>query len=136
ILNDLIIHDLETNKVYKEYNVHGYIPPRRYCAASATYDNKIIVFGGSQETAYLNDIHVFDTETLRWSHCWTSFRLSTRKSHSMIADGNSLYILGGKEYGQKTSINSFIIVDNISTLIWRSKDYTESLNKKKMESEK
>lgn len=136
-LNDLIIHNLEDNTISKQLNVYGYIPTSRYAASSATYGNKIIFYGGSSNTSYMNDIYVLDTDTLKWTLCWTPYELPRRKNHTMFIDGNSIFIYGGKIVNNRKPVsNEVTVLNNLTTLVWKSSDYAERIRDLKKKSEK
>lgn len=97
-VNDLHILDLGT-KEWTKPEFKGTPPsPRESHTATLVGDEKLVVFGGSGEgeANYLNDLHILDLKTMRWSSPEVKGDVPVpRDSHSAVAIGNKLFIYGG-----------------------------------------
>ncbi|KAG4394763.1 hypothetical protein AAZX31_20G086000 [Glycine max] len=97
-VNDTHILDLVT----KEWicpKCEGTPPsPRESHTATLVGDERLVIFGGSGEgdANYLNDLHVLDLRTMRWTSPVVKGDLPVpRDSHSTLATGNKLIVYGG-----------------------------------------
>eukprot|EP01120_Amphizonella_sp_Union-15-10_P006079 TRINITY_DN1894_c0_g1_i2.p1 TRINITY_DN1894_c0_g1~~TRINITY_DN1894_c0_g1_i2.p1 ORF type:complete len:114 (-),score=18.15 TRINITY_DN1894_c0_g1_i2:393-734(-) len=96
------------------------LPPKKDKLGCATLGSKIFMFGGfgpqssgSNETYMLlrtsefiwyNDVHVLDTETMRWSLCVPDGMPPSRRSAMGIAIvKNVIFIFGGRESSSRTN---------------------------------
>lgn len=97
-VNDLHILDLST-KEWTKPDCKGTPPsPRESHTATLVSDEKLVVFGGSGEgeANYLNDLHILDLKTMRWSSPEVKGDIPVpRDSHSAVAIGNKLFVYGG-----------------------------------------
>ncbi|KAH7542952.1 hypothetical protein FEM48_Zijuj02G0130000 [Ziziphus jujuba var. spinosa] len=97
-VNDLHILDLGT-KEWTKPECKGTPPsPRESHTATLVGDEKLVVFGGSGEgeANYLNDLHILDLKTMRWSSPEVKGDIPVpRDSHSAVAIGNKLFVYGG-----------------------------------------
>ena len=87
------------SETWEQRQVEGDAPsPGTLAAGSASLSDNLFLFGGNDETVFLNTVHKLDTKT--W--CW--YELSPQNSDGapipkwgcgMIAFGNSLGVFGG-----------------------------------------
>ncbi|KAL9341423.1 hypothetical protein Peur_064748 [Populus x canadensis] len=96
--NDLHVLDLGT-KEWMSPECKGNPPsPRESHTATLIGDDKIMVFGGSGEgeANYLNDLHVLDLKSMRWTSPEVKGSIpAARDSHSAVAIGSKLFVYGG-----------------------------------------
>ncbi|XP_034220966.1 acyl-CoA-binding domain-containing protein 5-like isoform X2 [Prunus dulcis] len=117
-VNDLHILNLAT-KEWTQPECTGTPPsPRESHTATLVGDEKLVVFGGSGEGKgnYLNDLHVLDLNTMRWTSPEVKSDIPVpRDSHSSLAIGKKLLVYGGdrgdRYYG---SVDVF----DMDTLTW------------------
>ena len=77
---------------------------------------RIVVFRGGDGHEYLNDIHIFDIETMVWSHPSVSGDAPTRRAnHASAVYGNHLFILGGWDGSRR--LNDIHVL-HVETLRW------------------
>ncbi|KAI5587115.1 hypothetical protein BDE02_05G010100 [Populus trichocarpa] len=97
-VNDLHILDLGT-KEWISPECKGTPPsPRESHTATLIGDDRIMVFGGSGEgeANYLNDLHVLDLKSMRWTSPEVKGSIpAPRDSHSAVEIGNKLFVYGG-----------------------------------------
>ncbi|XP_059438300.1 uncharacterized protein LOC132171093 [Corylus avellana] len=97
-VNDLHVLDLGT-KEWIQPECKGTPPsPRESHTATIVGDDKIVIFGGSGEgeANYLNDLHVLDLKTMRWTSPEVKGDIPVpRDSHSSVAIGDKLFVYGG-----------------------------------------
>ncbi|KAK8633541.1 hypothetical protein V6N13_014386 [Hibiscus sabdariffa] len=97
-VNDLHILDL-TSKEWIKAECYGAMPsPRESHTATLIGEDKVVIFGGSGEGGanYLNDLHVLDLKTMRWTSPQVRGHIPVpRDSHSAVAIGNKLIVYGG-----------------------------------------
>ncbi|KAK7356157.1 hypothetical protein VNO80_15423 [Phaseolus coccineus] len=97
-VNDTHILDLVT-KEWIRPKCEGTPPsPRESHTATLVGDERLVIFGGSGEgdANYLNDLHVLDLRTMRWTSPPVKGDLPVpRDSHSTLAIGNRLFVYGG-----------------------------------------
>ncbi|KHG02448.1 Rab9 effector protein with kelch motifs [Gossypium arboreum] len=97
-VNDLHVLDL-VSKEWIRAECQGVVPsPRESHTATLIGEDKIVIFGGSGEGGanYLNDLHVLDLRTMRWTSPQVRGHIpAPRDSHSAIAIGNKLVVHGG-----------------------------------------
>ncbi|KAF9681497.1 hypothetical protein SADUNF_Sadunf05G0007500 [Salix dunnii] len=97
-VNDLHILDLGT-KEWINPECKGTPPsPRESHTATLIGDDRIMVFGGSGEgeANYLNDLHVLDFKSMRWTSPEVKGNIpAPRDSHSAVEIGNKLFVYGG-----------------------------------------
>jgi hypothetical protein len=89
-----------SDQIYVKWNkpeVGGIIPTRRYGHTATVVNNKIYIFGGYDEKHNrLNEVYVFDPETMAWKKVTTNGTPpSERYFHSACALGSEIYIFGG-----------------------------------------
>jgi len=99
-LNDLIMIDVNDQewKVVTEF--HGNPPCPRSDHAAVSIDNKIYIFGGSSDqTLPLNDLHIFDTDTMTWSQPVIKGSCPyPRSGHGFVAIGKKAFVFGGGQW--------------------------------------
>ncbi|KAK7278017.1 hypothetical protein RJT34_23038 [Clitoria ternatea] len=97
-VNDTHILDLVT-KEWIRPKCEGTSPsPRESHTATLVGDERLVIFGGSGEgeANYLNDLHVLELRTMRWTSPVVTGDLPVpRDSHSALAIGNKLVVYGG-----------------------------------------
>ncbi|CAL5330085.1 RING finger protein B-like isoform X1 [Camellia sinensis] len=97
-VNDLHILDLSSREWTKP-DCKGIPPsPRESHTATLVSDDKLVIFGGSGEgdTNYLNDLHVLDLKTMRWTSPEVKGNVPVpRDSHTAVAVGNTVFVYGG-----------------------------------------
>ncbi|GMI79393.1 hypothetical protein HRI_001608700 [Hibiscus trionum] len=97
-VNDLHILDL-ASKEWIRAECNGVAPsPRESHTATLIGEDKVVIFGGSGEGGanYLNDLHVLDLRTMRWTSPQVRGHIPVpRDSHSAVAIGNKLVVYGG-----------------------------------------
>ncbi|XP_058189980.1 uncharacterized protein LOC131307481 isoform X2 [Rhododendron vialii] len=117
-VNDLHILDLRTSE-WTRPDCKGVPPsPRESHTATLIGDEKLVIFGGSGEgdTNYLNDLHVLDLKTMRWSSPEIKGNSPVpRDSHSAVAVGTRVFVYGG-DCGDR--YEGDIDVFDLDTLTW------------------
>ena len=118
-VNDLHILDLGS-KEWTRPECRGSPPsPRESHTATLLGDDKLVIFGGSGEgeTNYLNDLHVLDLKTMRWTspEVKGDTTPAPRDSHSAVAIGNKLIVYGG-DCGDR--YHGDIDILDMDTLTW------------------
>ncbi|MFQ6635298.1 hypothetical protein Gotur_011713 [Gossypium turneri] len=97
-VNDLHVLDL-VSKEWIRAECQGVAPsPRESHTATLIGEDKVVIFGGSGEGGanYLNDLHVLDLRTMRWTSPQVRGHIPVpRDSHSAVAMGNKLVVHGG-----------------------------------------
>ncbi|KAA8545259.1 hypothetical protein F0562_020043 [Nyssa sinensis] len=97
-VNDLHILDLRSRE-WTRPDCKGVPPsPRESHTATLVGDEKLVIFGGSGEgeANYLNDLHVLDLKTMRWTSPEVKGDIPVpRDSHTAVAVGNKLFVYGG-----------------------------------------
>ena len=77
---------------------------------------RIVVFRGGDGHEYLNDVHIFDIETMVWSHPDVTGVAPTRRAnHASAVYGNYLFILGGWDGSRR--LNDIHVL-HVDTLRW------------------
>ncbi|KAI0244378.1 hypothetical protein L0F63_003636, partial [Massospora cicadina] len=98
----------------------GARPPNPLRAHSATLvGDRIFIFGGCNPQACSNDVYIFDTDTMYWSHPQTAGTPpAPRRAHSAtLVEGLGLLIFGGGDSSQY--YNDLHVLDTV-TLTWSS----------------
>ncbi|XP_022744143.1 rab9 effector protein with kelch motifs-like [Durio zibethinus] len=97
-VNDLHVLDI-ASKEWIRAECDGVAPsPRESHTATLIGEDKVVIFGGSGEGEgnYLNDLHVLDLRTMRWTSPQVRGHIPVpRDSHSAVAIGNKLIVYGG-----------------------------------------
>jgi N-acetylneuraminic acid mutarotase len=108
--NDLYILDLNVRK-WSEVEVLGTArPPPRYAHTATIVGRQLVVFGGQGKNAALNDLWIFDLETLTWmSPTISGTPPLARSYHTANLIGDKLLIFGGKKSSQWH--NDFVMLD-------------------------
>ncbi|KAG8478299.1 hypothetical protein CXB51_028039 [Gossypium anomalum] len=97
-VNNLHVLNLTSKEwIQTEYDV---VAPSPHESHTTTFvgEDKVVIFKGSGkgETVSLNDFHVLDLRTMRWTSPTMRVHISIPKdSHSAIAIGNKLVVYGG-----------------------------------------
>ncbi|KAF3621021.1 hypothetical protein FXO38_32027 [Capsicum annuum] len=121
-VNDIHVLDVRGQE-WTQLECQGSPPsPRESHTATLVGGDKLVIFGGSGEgeANYLNDLHVLDLKTMRWSSPEVRGELPVpRDSHSAVAIGNRLYIYGG-DCGDR--YQGDIDVLDMDTLMWSKLD--------------
>eukprot|EP00388_Colpodella_angusta_P046021 GDKK01067989.1.p1 GENE.GDKK01067989.1~~GDKK01067989.1.p1 ORF type:complete len:605 (-),score=140.95 GDKK01067989.1:215-2029(-) len=78
---------------------HGVAPQKRAAHISQMVGDKLVVFGGWNGQAPLNDIHVFDFDSQSWIRCAfaSNVVVSPRNNHAGESMGNQIFIHGGHD---------------------------------------
>lgn len=117
-VNDLHILDLAT-KEWIHPQCGGSPPsPRESHSATLVGDDKMVIFGGSGEgeANYLNDLHVLELKTMRWTSPVVKGNVPVpRDSHSSNVVGNRLFVYGG-DCGDR--YHGDVDVLDLETLTW------------------
>ncbi|XP_050384358.1 uncharacterized protein LOC126800971 [Argentina anserina] len=94
--NDLHILNLMT-KEWTRPEYGGTPPsPRESHSATLVDDEELVVFGGSGEGECMNDLHVLNLKTMRWTSPEVKGDIPVpRDSHSAIAMGKKMLVYGG-----------------------------------------
>ena len=95
--NDVHVLDIGQMK-WSKLDTSGSAPtPRTWLSAHAVADNKILLFGGYNGDASMNDLHVLDLTTNAWVNLddVLDVGLFARAGHTMTATGDRLVIFGG-----------------------------------------
>ncbi|GJZ49806.1 Rab9 effector protein with kelch motifs-like protein [Tanacetum coccineum] len=117
-VNDIHILDLLTLE-WTRPNCKGVAPtPRESHTATMIGHDRLVIFGGSGEgdANYLNDLHILDLKTMRWSSPEPQGDIPVpRDSHSAVTVDNKIFVYGGdcgdRYYGD-------VDVFNVDTLTW------------------
>ncbi|XP_077239930.1 uncharacterized protein LOC143880838 isoform X2 [Tasmannia lanceolata] len=117
-VNVLHILDLRT-KEWSRPNCEGNPPsPRESHSATVISDDKLVIFGGSGEgeANYLNDIHILDLTTMKWTSPDVKGDLpAPSDSHTAVAIENKLVVYGG-DCGDR--YHGKVDVLDMDTLTW------------------
>ena len=97
LLNDLYAFNISTDQ-WQCLKTIGDAPSSRDRHSMTMINGKLYVFGGSGDGTkeFLNDLHMFDPKTSRWTLINTSNRPEGRYEHSAVAMGKYLIISCGK----------------------------------------
>ncbi|KAJ1383508.1 Kelch-type beta propeller [Sesbania bispinosa] len=117
-VNDTHILDLVT-KEWVRPKYEGIPPsPRESHTATLVGDERLVIFGGNGEgeANYLNDLHILDLRTMRWTSPEVKGDLPIpRDSHTTLAIGNKLIVYGGDSGDQyHGDVNMF----DMETMTW------------------
>lgn len=117
-VNDIHILDLFT-KEWVSPKCEGTPPsPRESHTATLVGGERLVVFGGSGEgdANYLNDLHILDFRTMRWSNPEVKGDLPVpRDSHCTLSVGNKLIVYGGDSGDQ---YHGDVNLLDMETMIW------------------
>ncbi|XP_016451042.1 uncharacterized protein LOC107775779 isoform X2 [Nicotiana tabacum] len=121
-VNDLHVLDIRSQE-WTQLECQGIPPsPRESHTATLVGGDKIVIFGGSGEGEgnYLNDLHVLDLKSMKWTSPEVRGEMPIpRDSHSAVAIGNRLYIYGG-DCGDR--YQGDVDVLDMDTLMWSKLD--------------
>ncbi|XP_010259261.1 PREDICTED: acyl-CoA-binding domain-containing protein 4-like isoform X2 [Nelumbo nucifera] len=117
-VNDLHILDLRT-KEWTQPKCEGTPPsPRESHTATVIGDDRLVIFGGSGEgeANYLNDLHILDLKTMKWTSPKVNGDLpAPRDSHTAVAIENKLLVYGG-DCGDR--YHGDVDILDLDTLTW------------------
>ncbi|XP_071696261.1 uncharacterized protein [Rutidosis leptorrhynchoides] len=117
-VNDVHILDLSTRE-WTRPNCKGVAPmPRESHTATMVGNDRMVIFGGSGEgdANYLNDLHILDLNTMRWSSPEPNGDLPVpRDSHIAVTIDNKILVYGG-DCGDR--YRGDVDVFNVDTLTW------------------
>lgn len=79
---------------------------------------KLILLGGGDGENYLNDVHLFDLDTMHWKTLYTAGNSpSPRSRHTATLVNNTLVVFGGGG-GDGTHIFNDIYTLDLTTMLW------------------
>ncbi|KAI3717177.1 hypothetical protein L1987_68610 [Smallanthus sonchifolius] len=117
-VNDIHILDLLTHE-WTRPNCKGVVPtPRESHTATMVSHDRLVIFGGSGEgdANYLNDLHILDLKTMKWSSPEPKGDVPMpRDSHIAVSVDNKIFIYGG-DCGDR--YRGDVDVFNVDTLTW------------------
>ncbi|KNA11378.1 hypothetical protein SOVF_135770 [Spinacia oleracea] len=97
-------------------------PGPRDSHTATLWGNKIIVFGGTNGSKKVNDLHILDLDSKEWTQptCSGSYP-SARESHTatLVGDGGQLAVFGGSGEGVGNYLNDVHFLD-LKTMSWSS----------------
>ena len=133
-LNDLHTLDLDCQQIYRpksfkkascqdkmfiwyESNVSGDFPCPRAAHSAVAWNSFLVVFGGNSGQCFLNDLHLFNLDTSKWSRVETKGELPLpRSGHTAtIFRDCFMYVFGGMTHDGPSS--DFFALD-LSTMTW------------------
>lgn len=108
--NDMWAYDFE-KKEWSSISPFGDIPgPRKFFGCSKTTGDVAAIFGGIDESGYLNDLYYFHEPQLYWYKVTSSNNPPSVRSQNCLAyHNNLLYIIGG--LNDKAAFNEIWIYD-------------------------
>lgn len=112
--------DLDT-MTWNTFLTTGQRPGARDSHGSVVLGDRMIVFGGTNGSEKVNDLHVLDLRTKEWSRpkC-DGIPPAPRESHTAtVVDDNKLVIFGGSGEGEANYLNDLHVLD-LSTMSWTS----------------
>ncbi|XP_076914466.1 uncharacterized protein LOC143573485 [Bidens hawaiensis] len=117
-VNDIHILDLLTHE-WTRLICKGVVPsPRESHTATMVSHDRLVIFGGSGEgdANYLNDLHILDLKTMKWSSPEPKGDVPMpRDSHIAVSVDNKIFIYGG-DCGDR--YRGDVDVFNVDTLTW------------------
>ncbi|KAF9292772.1 hypothetical protein BGZ74_000177 [Mortierella antarctica] len=120
--NDLYRLDVETMTWEKLIYTKGELPSKRNDhSASLWGDDRIVIFGGSDETnQYCNDIHILNIRTMTWEAPEVDgFIPAGRVKHAATIIDNKLYVSGGCLEGEeKDGVSQELLCLDLLTWEW------------------
>ena len=107
--DDLVVHDsvMVYDFIKKEFKTYPSLPKPVYLMSTVTWGEKIIVIGGVDKRANLNDVIMYDIES---GHCETLPSLRRRRcGQSSVVIDDVIFVFGGYnvEHGNFNSEESF-----------------------------
>ncbi|KAI4349893.1 hypothetical protein L6164_010436 [Bauhinia variegata] len=118
-VNDIHILDLATKQWIRPECKGSPPSPRESHTATLVGNEKLVIFGGSGEgnANYLNDLHILDLRTMRWTspEVKGDYLPVPRDSHSTLAIGNKLFVYGGDSGDQ---YHGDVNVLDMDTMTW------------------
>ena len=96
--SDVLTLDLRM-MVWSSLVTTGHQPGTRDSHSAVLLDHKMIVFGGTNGSKKINDLHILDLQTKEWSQpCIRETPPSPRENHSAtLVSDSKLVIFGGRE---------------------------------------
>lgn len=116
-VNDVHILDLLTHE-WTQPNCKGVAPTPRESHTTTIVGERLVIFGGSGEgdANYLNDLHILDLKTMKWSSHEPEGDVPVpRDSHSAVPVDNKIFVYGG-DCGD--SYLGDVDVFNLESLTW------------------
>lgn len=117
-VNDIHVLDLVTLEWVRPECIGTPPSPRESHSATLFGEERLVIFGGSGEgdSNYLNDLHILDLRTMRWTSPEVKGDLPVpRDSHTTLSIGNKLFVYGGdcgdQYYGNVNTLD-------LDTMIW------------------
>lgn len=117
---DVLVLDLD-NMVWRTLATTGQGPGPRDSHSAVLVGHRMIVFGGTNGSRKVNDLHVLDLRSKEWTQL--NFRGKPpcpRESHSATLIGNDkMVVFGGSGQGEANYLNDLHILD-LETMRWMS----------------
>lgn len=119
-LNDLHTFDIETEQWEQVCFGPGQVQPSpRHLHAACQYNNKLIIFGGSNST-YSNDLFEYDPDRREWCAIPAHGQIPPpRQAHSMVVWKDEFVVFGGIN---DSEVLNDIHIFNYHTKTWRRVD--------------
>lgn len=119
-LNDLYILDMSsaerTEWTWSKPNMEGIIPTPREHAHMSMCGDQVLVFGGSGSGQRLNDLYLFDLETMTWTSPPVSGSVpGPRQQPAAQATATHFFVHGGKS---NFILNDLFVLD-LKTFVWQ-----------------
>ncbi|OQR80861.1 hypothetical protein THRCLA_11922 [Thraustotheca clavata] len=94
---------------------NGTHPPPGYGQTMVSIKNKLYLFGGTSGHVYVNDLYIFDQDTLTWACiATTGNKPSPRYKHQAAVVGSDMYIIGGGLYDPPKGLIDVFKFDTIT----------------------
>ena len=120
--NETWLYDVSENTWTKREPATSPPPRRLHDLAYDPVNNKVVLFGGYNESSYLNDTWVYDVDKNEWTEINTTSDPPLKGYHSMVWDRdiNRVVLYGGYPYDSK------VWLFNTFTNTWTSISYGEN----------
>ena len=79
-----LFFQIGTSTLTPQFEVSGFVPTGRSCAAGMALDEYLVVFGGTTADSQFSDMFVFDTVRRMWRSCSLPFEMDARRGHSAV----------------------------------------------------
>ncbi|XP_064643305.1 F-box only protein 42-like [Lineus longissimus] len=131
-INDLWRFDL-TPKQWIRPLAMGIYPSPKACASMVVHKNNLILFGGwsqptpfplHQAARFFSELHIYSTQTNRWSHVPTHRPPPPTAGHSASIIEDQMIVFGGS-HGHNNSCNDLWVLD-IKQMTWFKKEVSDA----------